>query len=86
MKWLAEVMRAEAGATCYSGAWDSGDTADIGEVNIPLLVVGTKMDEANGSHLPLHRYIYKSKIKLDFRFLLWSSDNFLLLIPIVSPQ
>ena len=31
-KWLAEVMRAEAGATGYSGAWD-GDNTDIGEVN-----------------------------------------------------
>ena len=52
-KWLAEVMRAEAGSTKYSGAWD-GATTDIGEVNIPLLVVGTKVDEANGSRLPLH--------------------------------
>ena len=30
-KWLAEVMRAEAGSTKYSGAWDGAST-DIGEV------------------------------------------------------
>ena len=108
-KWLAEVMRAEAGSTMYSGAWD-GANNDVGEVciindiniliiegcltfspnainilfikgclknillltiktndmqfvklhtitwqvSIPLLVVGTKVDEANGSRLPLH--------------------------------
>ena len=52
-KWLAEVMRAEVGYTKYSGAWD-GAVTDVGEVNIPLLVVGTKVDEANGSRLPLH--------------------------------
>ena len=89
--WLAEVMRAEAGSTKYSGAWD-GAATEVGEVrkmvligiagptfkkysldqpillllkwsndvvltyqvNIPLLVVGTKVDEANGSRLPLH--------------------------------
>ena len=27
----------------------------MGEVSIPLLVVGTKVDEANGSRLPLHK-------------------------------
>ena len=30
------------------------DVGERGEVNIPLLVVGTKVDEANGSRLPLH--------------------------------
>ena len=30
-KWLAEVMRAEAGSTMYSGAWD-GANNDVGEV------------------------------------------------------
>ena len=53
-KWLAEVMRAEAGYTKYREAWD-GVVTDVGEVNIPLLVVGTKVDEANGSRLPLHK-------------------------------
>ena len=57
-KWLAEVrraevMRAEAGYTKYSEAWD-GAVTFVGEVNIPLLLVGTKVDEANGSRLPLH--------------------------------
>ncbi len=52
-KWLAEVMRAEAGSTKYSGAWD-GAATDVGEDNIPLLVVGIKVDEANGSRLHLH--------------------------------
>ena len=52
-KWLAEVMRAEVGYTKYSGAWD-GAVTDVGEVNIPRLVVGTKVDEANGSRLPLY--------------------------------
>ena len=31
-KWLAEVMRAEAGSTKYSGAWDGAGPGDIGEV------------------------------------------------------
>ena len=30
------------------------DVGERGEVNILLLVVGTKVDEANGSRLPLH--------------------------------
>ena len=46
-KWLCEVTTAEP------GAWDGG-SSEVGEVNIPLLVVGTKIDEANGSRLPLH--------------------------------
>ena len=48
-KWLSEVTKAD------SGAWDGG-SSEVGEVNIPLLVVGTKTDEANanGSRLPLH--------------------------------
>ena len=46
-KWLSEVTKAD------SGAWDGG-SSEVGEVNTPLLVVGTKTDEANGSRLPLH--------------------------------
>ena len=30
------------------------DVVLTSQVNIPLLVVGTKVDEANGSRLPLH--------------------------------
>ena len=46
-KWLCEVTKGEP------GAWDGG-TSEVGEVTVPLLVVGTKLDEANGSRLPLH--------------------------------
>ena len=56
VKWLAEVIRAEAGATMYSGAWD-GDSTEVGEVSIPLLVVGTKLDEANGSRVS-HNHLH----------------------------
>ena len=34
--WLAEVMRAEAGSTKYSGAWD-GAATDVGEVRKMVL-------------------------------------------------
>jgi len=60
-RWLAEVTRAESGSHKYSlaqagGAWDGGNISgtDIGEVSMPLLVVGTKADVASGSKLPLH--------------------------------
>ena len=47
-KWLAEVMRAEAGYTKYREAWD-GAVNDVGEVNIPLLVVGTMWTRPTGA-------------------------------------
>jgi len=60
-RWLAEVTRTESGSNKYSpaqagGAWDGGNISgtDIGEVKMPLLVVGTKADVASGSKLPLH--------------------------------
>merc|ERR1712142_1376813 len=60
-RWLAEVTRAESGSHKYSlaqagGAWGGGNISgtDIGEVSMPLLVVGTKADVASGSKLPLH--------------------------------
>lgn len=62
-RWLAEVTRCEAGTGKFGtgtagGAWEGGNISgsDIGEVNIPLLVIGTKSDVANERRsLPVHQ-------------------------------
>jgi len=60
-RWLAEVMNTEAGTGKFGTrtAWEEAGNisgTDIGEVDIPLLVVGTKMDAAREKRgLPTHQ-------------------------------
>jgi len=64
-RWLAEVTRTESGTGKFgtrtqeqSSAWEDPDISgrDIGQVDIPLLVVGTKMDAAKEKRgLPIHQ-------------------------------
>jgi len=63
-RWLAEVTRTESGTGKFgtrseaTGAWEDGNISgsDIGQVDIPLLVIGTKMDAAKEKRgLPTHQ-------------------------------
>ncbi|XP_023328945.1 rab-like protein 3 [Eurytemora carolleeae] len=67
-RWLAEVTRCESGSGKFgsrggggggtAAAWEDGNISgtDIGEVAIPLLVMGTKMDSAQEKRgLPTHQ-------------------------------
>jgi len=56
-RWLAEVTRAESGSGKPVGeSWDGNNISvtDIGEVQIPLLVVGTKADVMSERSIPTH--------------------------------
>lgn len=62
-RWLAEVTQSEAGTGKFGTrttdqAWEDPDISgrDIGQVDIPMLVVGTKMDAAKEKRgLPTHQ-------------------------------
>jgi len=62
-RWLAEVTRTESGTGKFGTrsndqAWEDLDISgsDIGQVDIPMLVVGTKMDAAKEKRsLPTHQ-------------------------------
>jgi len=65
--WLAEVTRAESGSGKPAAeAWDQANLSvtDIGEVAIPLLVVGTKSDVMSERSIPTH--VRRSDIAEDF--------------------
>lgn len=56
-RWLAEVTRAESGSgKPVAESWEGGNISvtDIGEVQIPLLVVGTKADVVSERNIPTH--------------------------------
>jgi len=56
-RWLAEVTRAESGSgKPVEESWGGGNLSgtDIGEVAIPLLVIGTKADVVSERNIPTH--------------------------------
>jgi Rab-like protein 3 len=66
-RWLAEVTRAESGSGKLVGeSWEGGNMSvtDIGEVAIPLLVVGTKADVMSERRIPTH--VRRSDIAEEF--------------------